>query len=61
MDGYISFSNGKYRVIVAGLPLCIDKESSSEAESVAQLFKVTLLPELWNGDKGAWDSRKGAA
>jgi hypothetical protein len=53
MTGYLSFSNGNYRVIVQGMPICKDGPPDFALRAAASL-RVTLQPEAWNGDRGEW-------
>lgn len=52
--GYLSFSEGKYRVIVEGLPVCNDKATLLEALKAADSMHVVLHSLAWRGDKGDW-------
>ena len=51
--GYISFSEGKYRIIVGGMPICVDG-TLQNALLAARAMKVSVKPEAWNGDLGEW-------
>jgi hypothetical protein len=57
--GYLSFSGNKWRVIYQGLPLCADKSTRTEAETVAAQMQVKLSPEFWDGDKGIYSFTQG--
>lgn len=49
---YLSTSNGKWRAIYRGLPLCADTDRAT-AESVVKEFpKETLADVVWDGDLG---------
>jgi hypothetical protein len=52
--GYLSFSEGTYRVIVDGLPICNDKDTLREALRAANSMQVVLHSLAWSGDKGEW-------
>jgi hypothetical protein len=52
--GSLSFSEGKYRVIVDGMPMCNDKDTLLEALRAADSMKVVLHSLAWNGDKCEW-------
>lgn len=54
MTGYLSFSEGRYSVIVQGMPICNDKPALSDALRAAEWMKVQLQPEAWNGDRAEW-------
>lgn len=49
---YLSQSEGKWRVVHNGLPLCADKDSAAECLPVAKQFNLTLDDLYWNGDLG---------
>ena len=51
--GYLSFSKGKYRIIVGGMPICADG-TLQNALLAARAMKVSIKPEAWNGDHGEW-------
>ena len=51
--GYLSFSEGKYRIIVGGMPICVDG-TLQNALLAARAMKVSVKPEAWNGDRGEW-------
>ena len=52
---YLSFSGGKFRVIVQGLPICADKATEAEALAAAAAYKIDLKwKPVWNGDRGEW-------
>jgi len=52
--GFLSFSEGKYRIIVDGMPVCNDKATLLEAIRAADSMKVVLHSLAWRGDKGDW-------
>lgn len=52
--GFVSFSEGKYRIIVQGMPICADKSSLPDALRAAAQMKVTVDEVAWNGDRGEW-------
>jgi hypothetical protein len=51
--GILSFSSGKFRVLVDGMPISIDG-TKAYALRAAQSMRVTVQPEAWNGDRGEW-------
>jgi hypothetical protein len=51
--GYLSFSEGRYRVIVQGMPICKDGDKTF-ALRAAESLRVKLQSEAWNGDRGEW-------
>jgi hypothetical protein len=51
---YLSTSEGRWRVISHGLPLCADKATPAEAMAAAQQHRITLAPVAWNGDRAQW-------
>ena len=51
---HLSFSDGHYRIMHMGMPVCADKNSLAEALRVADQFRLELLPVAWNGDLGQW-------
>lgn len=51
---YMSFSSGKYRVIVQGQPICNDKETLVEAAAAAKQCNVLFASIAWDGDNGRW-------
>ena len=53
-DCYMSFSNGFYKVIQKGMPICDNKKTMVEAASVAMQFKIPMASISWNGDLGLW-------
>ena len=53
-QGYLSYSGKRYRIIVAGMPICNDKRTAKEAIAAADLYAVKLEPKMWNGDLDAW-------
>lgn len=54
-DGYLSFSEGKYRIIVQGMPVCTDT-TLHHAMLIAKQFRVKLRELMWDGDQGLWVS-----
>ena len=52
--GYLSFSEGKYCVIVDCMPMCNDKDTLLAAIRAADSMKVVLHSLAWSGDKGEW-------
>ena len=58
---YLSRSEGKYRVIAQGLPLCADKATAAEATAAAHAQRVKLAPVYWDGDSAAWKPIEGEA
>lgn len=53
IKGILSLSEGKFRVLVDGMPIAIDG-TKAYALRAAQSMKVTIQPEAWNGDRGEW-------
>jgi hypothetical protein len=53
---YLSTSEGHWRVISQGLPVCADKKTSIEAMRAAEHLKVKIAPVCWNGDRAEWVS-----
>lgn len=51
---HLSFSDGHYRIVHMGVPVCADKNSLAEALRVADQFRLELLSVAWNGDLGKW-------
>jgi len=51
---YLSFSEGRYRVIQHGVPISADKATAEEALQVARQFGLTVSNKMWNGDIGQW-------
>jgi len=52
---YLSTSEGKWRAISQGVPVCADTSDRDRAVVCARQFKLNLSHGLvWNGDKGAW-------
>ena len=56
---YLSRSEGKYRVIAQGLPLCADKATAAEATAAATAQRVKLAPVYWDGDSAEWKPIEG--
>jgi hypothetical protein len=53
---YLSTSDGRWRVIDQGMPLCRDVPDRADAVRAAKQSRIKdaeLLP-VWNGDKGEW-------
>lgn len=53
---YLSTSEGFWRVISQGLPICADKKTPAEALTAAEHLKVKIAPAAWNGDRAQWVS-----
>ena len=53
---YLSISEGRYRVISQGMPICADKDTPAEALTAAKHQRVILAPVAWNGDRAEWVS-----
>lgn len=53
---YLSISEGRYRVISQGMPVCADKATPAEALTAAQNLRVIVAPVAWNGDRAEWVS-----
>jgi predicted amidohydrolase len=51
---YLSISEGRYRVISQGMPICADKATPAEALTAAQNLRVIVAPVAWNGDRAQW-------
>jgi hypothetical protein len=51
---YYSRSNGKWRLIHQGMPLCPDRDTLDECKPVAAQYNVTPSASLWDGDVGAF-------
>jgi hypothetical protein len=51
---YLSTSEGHWRVISQGLPVCADKKTPAEALTAAQNLRVIVAPVAWNGDRAQW-------
>jgi len=51
---YLSISEGRYRVISQGVPICADKPTPAEALTAAQHLRVSVAPVAWNGDRAEW-------
>lgn len=53
---YLSYSEGRYRVIYQGLPVSNDKATSREAlRAAASVYVLVDQAEpVWNGDRGEW-------
>jgi len=51
---YLSTSEGHWRVISQGLPVCADKKTPAEALTAAQNLRVIVAPVAWNGDRAEW-------
>ena len=56
---YLSRSEGRYRVILQGLPLCADKATEAEATAAAHAQRVKLAPVYWDGDSATWKPCEG--
>jgi DNA-binding protein H-NS len=56
---YLSHSEGKFRVIVQGMPLCSDKATAAEATAAAHAQRVKLAPVYWDGDTATWKPCEG--
>jgi len=55
-ETYISWSNGKCRLIHQCLQLCADSDNDYMARKTAENFKLELPPVYWDGDKGEFRS-----
>jgi hypothetical protein len=51
---YLSTSEGRWRVISQGLPVCADKKTPAEALTAAKHQRVIVAPVAWNGDRAEW-------
>jgi hypothetical protein len=56
---YLSRSEGKFRVIAQGMPLCSDKATAAEATAAATAQRVKLAPVYWDGDTATWKPCEG--
>lgn len=56
---YLSRSEGKFRVIAQGMPLCSDKATATEATAAATAQRVKLAPVYWDGDSATWKPIEG--
>ena len=54
IQGILSTSEGRWRVLVDGVPICADKNAPAAALAAARQMRVKLLPTAWNGDRGEW-------
>jgi hypothetical protein len=53
---YLSTSDGKWRAISQGMPVCADTPDRERATKCAIQHKLNISHGLvWNGDKGAWE------
>ncbi len=50
---YLSCSDGKWRLVNQGLPLCADT-TREQAEACAKSFRLALPAVYWDGDTGAF-------
>jgi ribosome-interacting GTPase 1 len=51
---FLSISEGRYRVISQGMPICADKPTPAEALTAAKHQRVIVAPVAWNGDRAQW-------
>ena len=51
---FLSISEGRYRVISQGMPVCADKKTPAEALTAAKHQRVIVAPVAWNGDRAEW-------
>jgi len=51
---FLSISEGRYRVISQGMPICADKKTPAEALTAATHQRVIVAPVAWNGDRAEW-------
>lgn len=52
-SAYLSSSNGAFRVIYKGLPICADKRTAQEALAAAAALNVGVRKDvMWDGDAG---------
>jgi len=55
VDTYLSHSNGMWRVIHRGMPICADMKRRYEAERAAEQFHLPLTSDYyWDGDANRW-------
>jgi len=47
---YLSNTNGMWRLIWKGIPLCADTPDRARAEAVAIKYKIKLPAVVWNGE-----------
>jgi hypothetical protein len=52
---YLSTSDGMWRTVVSGLPICADTPFRSRAEAAATQMRV-VPTAIWNGDTGKWEA-----
>lgn len=52
--GYLSTSDGKWRVISQAMPICADKNTPQEAIAAANTMRLVIEAAAWNGDRGEW-------
>lgn len=52
---YLSSSEGRFRVMLQGMPVSTDRDTKEEAIEVAERLGVKGLSDrMWDGDKGVW-------
>ena len=51
---FLSISEGRYRVISQGMPICADNLTPREALKAAQDLRVIVAPVAWNYDRAEW-------
>jgi hypothetical protein len=55
---YLSTSEGRWRAISQGVPVCADTPDRDRAVTCARQFKLNIAHGLvWNGDKGSWEKQ----
>ena len=55
---YVSRSEGRWRVIYQGSPLCADttEESARRVYALHRGLKHPAVPAVWNGDAAVWSN-----
>lgn len=54
---YLSGSEGTFRVVYQGMPICNNKATAAEALAAADQMRVTVSNQMWDGDAGKFVSR----
>jgi hypothetical protein len=49
-QAYLSNTNGMWRLIWKGIPICADTPSRQRAEAVAKQYSIPLPSIIWNGE-----------
>lgn len=53
-DCYVSMSEGKWRVIYQGSPICADQPTMGAVLLAAKQMNVKPADRMWDGDTGMW-------